>query len=84
MSRLTNLDNRVLGREASPRAEARQAWGRKHGWSLALLLGLVLLGISAWALTSRPDHPATAAMTLGFGSGYVFVAAWLFCRRNRS
>jgi hypothetical protein len=83
MSRMTNLDNKVLGRQASPAAQAREAWGRKHGWSLFLLLGVVLLGIGGWA-ASRPDRPVTAGMSFLAGGVMLAFAAWLFFRRDRS
>lgn len=85
MGRLHDLDQ-ALGRRDSPAALAREAWGRKHGWFLFLLLALALLAASGWAMAT--DRLATAGMTLGMGMGMggacVGLTLVLFTRRDRS
>lgn len=78
-ARLRDLDDRVLRNRSNA---ARQAWGRRHGWSVFLLLGLAMLAFSAWAFAT--DRPGMAAVPLGCGVGYVGVAAVLFVKRTRS
>jgi uncharacterized membrane protein HdeD (DUF308 family) len=67
--------------DGARRQAARTAWGQRHGWSLFLLLGLLLLAVCAWALAS--DRPAVAGMNVGLGVGFVAVGVWLFVRRTR-
>lgn len=76
MSRMRDLDDRILGNP-----ERREAWGRKHGWSLFLALGLVLLAVCAWALVA--DRPAIAGMNVGLGAGFVALGVFLFVKRDR-
>lgn len=77
MSRLRDLDDRVL---SHPSSAAREAWGRKHGWSLFVLLGVALLAVCAWALVV--DRPAIAGMNVGFGIALVAIGVSLFRRRR--
>lgn len=78
MSRLQDLDNGALGRSSS---SGREAWGRKHGWSLFLLLGLLLLAVCAWALAA--DRPAIAGINIGFGAAFVALGLFLFVKREQ-
>jgi hypothetical protein len=75
-SRLRDLDDRVLRDRSTP---ARQEWGQRHGWSLFLLLGLVVLAACAWGLAT--DRPAVAGMNLGLGVFFVVVGVVLRVRR---
>ena len=75
-TRLRDLDRRVLGPTAS-----REAWGRQHGWSLFVLLGLAVLAVCAWAVAT--DRPAIVGMNLGFGVGFVVLGVVLRVRRGR-
>jgi hypothetical protein len=82
MGRLHDLDQAVLGRRDSPAALAREAWGRKHGWFLFLLLALALLAAFGWATAT--DRPATAGMMLVMGAACVGLTVVLFLRRDHS
>lgn len=73
---MKDLDDRVLGS-----TQAREAWGRKHGWSLFLVLGLVLLAVCAWAVAA--DRPAITGMNVGLGAALVALGVFLFVKRDR-
>jgi hypothetical protein len=81
MRRPRDLDNKVLGPPGSPAAQAREAWSRRHGWSLFVLLGLVVLAFCGWALAA--DRPVIAGMNIGLGVAFVAVGVVLFLRRER-
>ncbi len=76
-SQVRNLDDRVLRDRSTP---ARQEWGRRHGWSLFLLLGMAVLAACAWGLAT--DRPAVAGMNLGLGVFFVVVGMMLRVRRD--
>jgi hypothetical protein len=75
---MRDLDDPFLNTKPN---EARAAWGRKHGWSLFLTLGLALLAVCAWALAT--DRPAVAGMNIGLGAGFVALGVLLFVKRDR-
>lgn len=76
MSRLKDLDDRAL-----PASASRAAWGRQHGWSLFLILGLLLLSVCAWALAA--DRPAIAGMNVGLGAAFVTLGVIMYVKRER-
>ena len=78
-ARLRDLDRRVL-REHS--LGARQAWARRYGWWLLLLVGVPLVLFGAWALAA--DRPALAVVPGAFGVGLTAVGVVLFTQRTRA
>lgn len=82
MSLLTDVDNKVLGRQTSPAAQARQAWGRKHGWAVFLLLGVAALVVAiVLPSTNRPLDIGIGFVAAGLNFG---LSGRMFFRRDRS
>lgn len=77
MSRMTNLDNKVLGTDGP---NPVQAWMRRYGWSFLLVLGVVALVRSLVFANSKngyvdPFGFGLAALCFAFG-------VWWFSRRK--
>jgi hypothetical protein len=77
-SRHGDLDKRVLRDRSSP---AREAWGRRYGWTLFAALGGLLVAFATWALSVA--RPALAGVPFTMGIGFLFIANYLFVKRTR-